>query len=213
MATWIVPPNHRDLAPERYHSGYKPNVIQPIEAVIYHFTTGLKASGTKRWLTTEDDAFLSCHFLVSRGGTVWQMIPLEERGAHAGGSSSKLFGRGNVNGRTIGIEMMNVGPLHVDDAGELVDAYNRPFKGSPVSAGGSKINGEPYPSRMWEAYPTDLLDSVCKLTAQLCKHFPILLNDPLTRLVGHEHVDPKRKSDPGPAFPWEIIRRAATREF
>lgn len=209
ITTWLVPETQRDLAPERYHAGYKPNVIEPVEAVIYHYTASVSAKGTARWLTMEDDVFLSVHFLIERDGTTRQFIPLEERGAHAGGKSSKLFGTGNVNGRTIGVEVMNVGPLRVGPEGELVTFAGGAFKGVPVSAGGQKINGEAYPSTMWEAYGPEQVDALCNLTSSLCAHFQLLAGDPDGRLIGHEHVDPSRKADPGPAFPWEIVRSAA----
>lgn len=209
VTRWIVPESYRKLAPDRYHEGYKPSTIKDIEAVIVHYTASTKPGATRRWLTTDDDVFVSVHFTVERDGRTWQMIPLDERGAHAGGKSSKLFGKGNVNGRTIGIEIMNVGPLEFKD-GELwtTGRFAKEFKGAPISAGGSRPErDDDYPYTSWEAYPPKQIDGVVKLLTKLVDEFPILKIDPHKRITGHENVDPSRKIDPGPAFPWEIVRR------
>lgn len=202
---WIVPEEQRKLAADRYCSGYKPHVVKPVEAVIIHYTGSMSFSGTRRWLTDEDEHFLSVHFLVSRDGEVSQQIPLDERGAHAGGASSKLFGEGNVNGRTIGVELMNVGPILEAD-GRLQTLSRRPFTFAPTSAGGDRPTGGTYPYTEWEAYPSTQLSPLVGLLKQLVREFPDLKSDPCGQVIGHENVDPSRKMDPGPAFPWELVR-------
>jgi N-acetyl-anhydromuramyl-L-alanine amidase AmpD len=202
---WLVPEEQRKLAADRYYTGYKPHIIQPIEAAILHYTGSVSFSGTRKWLTDEDDTFLSVHFLIPRDGEVWQHIPLNERGAHAGGATSRLFGKGNVNGRTVGIELMNVGPV-VEQGGELQTLSKRPFKFSATCAGGDRPTGGKYPYESWEAYPPAQLSSLVGLLKQLVLEFPILAEDPFSRVTGHENVDPTRKLDPGPAFPWELVR-------
>jgi len=204
---WLVPEKDQDLAADRYHPGYKPGVIQDVEAVIVHYTGSQSARGTRRWLTMDDEVFVSVHFIVERDGTVKQLIPLDERGAHAGGKSSKLFGKGNVNGRTIGIELMNVGPL-VEKDGDFVTLSGKPFTGSGVSAGGRHPGRDSdYPHTSWEAYGPAQLDALVELLKKLAAEFPILGTDPIARVTGHENVDPTRKMDPGPAFPWDIVRK------
>lgn len=206
MKRWLVPDKHRDLAADRYHPGYKPTVIQPVEAVIIHYTGSTKAGATRNWLTMDDDVFVSVHFILERDGTVKQLIPLDERGAHAGGRTSKLNGKGNVNGRTIGIEIMNVGPIEENGEGELVTIgrHSKPFQGTGVSAGGKHPGlGTDYRYTMWEAYGPKQLDSLCTLMRQLADEIPALNNR--KAWTGHENVDPTRKMDPGPAFPWTVV--------
>lgn len=209
MQQWLVEEKFRKLAAERYHDGYKAAVIQPVDAVVYHYTGSTRASGTARWLTMDDDYFISVHFLVERDGTVRQFIPLNERGAHAGGKTSKLFGGGNVNGRTIGIEIMNVGPI-VPDGDGWKTLSKKKFDGVGVSAGGKHPGRDSnYEHTQWEAYGPEQMAALVGLTKQLCTEFPILLQGLEERLTGHENVDPSRKTDPGPAFPWKIIHDAA----
>lgn len=205
MEKWIVPELDRHLAADRYHAGHKPEVIQEVEAVIIHFTGSKSPTGTRKYLTKDDENFVSVHFIDERNGTMKQTIPLDERGAHAGGRTSRLFGKGNVNGRTLGIEMMNVGPL-VFVGKDLKTVSGKDFYGAPTSAGGARPSrGDDYPHTSWEAYPPRQLDALVKLLKKLVIEFPILETDPHSRITGHENVDPSRKMDPGPAFPWEII--------
>lgn len=49
-----------------------------------------------------------------------------------------------------------------------------------------------------DPYPEVQLDVGAELVASLCGRFAI----PLNRVVGHEHVAPGRKVDPGADFPW-----------
>jgi N-acetyl-anhydromuramyl-L-alanine amidase AmpD len=209
MTRWIVEERYRDPAPDRYYAGYKPNIIKPVEAVIYHYTASTKPGATRRWLTMDDEVFVSSHFIVERSGVVWQLVPLDERAAHAGGRSSKLFGQGNVNGRTIGIEIMNVGPL-VPRGDDYFTLSGKRFDGAMVCAGGKHPGRDAdYEHTVWEAYSPMQLDAVADLTKKLCQEFPILTQGHEDRLTGHENVDPTRKTDPGPAFPWKLMYDAA----
>jgi N-acetyl-anhydromuramoyl-L-alanine amidase len=53
------------------------------------------------------------------------------------------------------------------------------------------------------AYADDQYASLCGVLAALLGAYPGLDAD---RIVGHEHVAPGRKTDPGPAFDWERLR-------
>lgn len=206
VTPWLVPKSDRDLASDRYHAGYKPHVIEDIEAVIMHYTGSTSPRGTRKWLTMADDVFVSVHFIVERDGTIKQLIPLDERGSHAGGRTSKLFSKGNVNGRTIGIELMNVGPLAEKGSTEFTTLSGKNFFGPGISAGGSRPErDDDYPHTLWEAYTPAQIDSTVELLKKLADEFPVLKSDPHARITGHENVDPTRKMDPGPAFPWEIV--------
>lgn len=41
------------------------------------------------------------------------------------------------------------------------------------------------------------------LIQQLQTHYPAIRN----RITGHEHIAPQRKTDPGPAFDWDILQQ------
>jgi len=201
---WLGPEYQRRPSPNKYWSGYKPDMIQPIEAVIYHYTASVGTAGTISWLC-DSTSKASAHFVIARDGTRYQLVPLTERAWHAGGVSSFMFNNQNVNGRTIGIEIMNVGPLVQKNGVIYSVAENKEFNGPGASGGGPPK----YQYTMWEAYADEQIKAVIELTKILVREFPILAQDPVTRLIGHEDVDPTRKQDPGPLMPWDLIRSAA----
>jgi len=204
MIDWLGPEYIKKPSPNRYWAEYKPELIQSVEAIIFHYTASTGTAGTISWLCDKSSQ-ASAHFVIARDGTRYQLVPLTERAWHAGGKSSTLFGLPNVNGRTIGIEIMNVGPLVQRDTMIYSIAENRIFTGPGVSGGPPK-----YPHSMWEAYTTKQIDVLTNLTKLLITEFPIVKTDLTTRLIGHEDVDPTRKMDPGPAFPWEVLRQAVS---
>lgn len=202
--TWIVPADHRKLTPNRYHAGNRPALVLPVELVVIHYTAAAGESGSLAWLTNTQ-AMASAHFLIGRSGELWELAPLEDRTWHAGGASSRWRGQ-PPNPRSIGIELANVGPLTKRPAaGEpdrLVDANGRVFTGEVFTApdGG-----------LWEAFPEAQLAALDVLARELLARFPALAEalppeGQLPRWCGHADVDPKRKVDPGPAFPWARIR-------
>jgi AmpD protein len=54
------------------------------------------------------------------------------------------------------------------------------------------------------AYEDAQYDTLAAVVAALCDAYPRLAPD---RLVGHSDISPGRKTDPGPAFDWELARR------
>ena len=202
--TWIAPPERRKLTPNRYHAGNRPELLLPVELVVIHYTAAAAESGSLAWLT-DNRALASAHFLIGRSGDLWELAPLEDRTWHAGGASSRWRGQ-PPNPRSVGIELANVGPLTKRPAAgvpdRLVDANGRVFTGEVFSApdGG-----------LWEAFPEAQLAALDGLARELLARFPALAEasppeGQLARWCGHADVDPKRKVDPGPAFPWPRLR-------
>jgi N-acetylmuramoyl-L-alanine amidase len=177
-----------------------PNVyrddVAPVELVVMHYTAAGSASGSAKWLCSPE-AKASAHFVVERDGRVWQLADTDHRTWHAGGASSNWNGR-RVNGRSIGIELANWGPL---DGSRLQTHTGAAYKG-PAPFVDDK-------GQAWEPYPQAQLDAAERLVRWLVGLYPTLrLPSPggLPRLCGHQDVDPTRKRDPGPAFPWAVAR-------
>ncbi|MEC5290052.1 N-acetylmuramoyl-L-alanine amidase [Aurantimonas sp. C2-6-R+9] len=76
------------------------------DMLILHYTGMGTGEGAVRWLC-DPQSGVSCHYLVHEDGRVVQMVPEEQRAWHAGEGSWR--GRGDVNSRSIGIEIVNVG--------------------------------------------------------------------------------------------------------
>ena len=85
--------------------GDRPSGAQ-IELVVIHYTAMANAEAAlERLCGSEFD--VSAHYLVGRDGTVFRIVREDKRAWHAGAGS--WAGRGDVNSRSIGIELDNDG--------------------------------------------------------------------------------------------------------
>jgi N-acetylmuramoyl-L-alanine amidase len=76
------------------------------ELVVLHYTAMTDAGAAERALC-DPAREVSCHWLIARDGTVTALVDEERRAWHAGAGS--WGGRGDVNSRSIGIELDNDG--------------------------------------------------------------------------------------------------------
>ncbi len=76
------------------------------ELIVLHYTQMVSAQAALARLC-DPLSEVSAHYLIGRGGQVWQMVAEELRAWHAGAGSWQ--GRGDVNSRSIGIELDNDG--------------------------------------------------------------------------------------------------------
>ncbi|NLS04676.1 N-acetylmuramoyl-L-alanine amidase [Rhizobium sp. P32RR-XVIII] len=88
-------PNHGERA-----GGRKPDMI------ILHYTGMPSHQEALAWLC-RDESQVSSHYFVHESGDVVQLVPEERRAWHAGKSS--WHGEGDINSRSIGIEIANAG--------------------------------------------------------------------------------------------------------
>lgn len=189
---WLNYP--RRESPNCYKAGS--SNCRPVELLVLHYTAGYSGKSSVGWLTNPA-AKASAHFVVDRDGSITQLVSLKDRAWHAGGATSRWRGMG-PNPISWGIEIANLGPLKAE-SGRLWDAYGKRYDGPTyVDSTG----------RHWEPYPEPQIVAVAKLVAELVALEPkLLVNDGpgLPRICGHQDVDPSRKLDPGPAFPWERV--------
>lgn len=209
--SWLVPETDRRLTPNRWHAGLRPTAIRPIEGVVYHYTASSGLEGTVRWLRSPVSK-ASAHFVIGRDGELLQLAPLTDRCWHAGGAPTgvgvKFRGAGAVNNRTLGIELVNIGPL------ERIRGVLQTVYGSTYDSARFGLFEGPHPLprvkyRLWQPFPEEQLRTLERLVSLLVAEFPVL--EDLDRHVGHEDVDPTRKMDPGPAFPWSRVFAAVER--
>lgn len=78
------------------------------ELVVLHHTAMLTAEAALERLC-DPAAEVSAHYLVAEDGRTWRLVPETGRAWHAGAGS--WGGAGDVNSRSIGIELANAGPL------------------------------------------------------------------------------------------------------
>jgi N-acetyl-anhydromuramyl-L-alanine amidase AmpD len=80
-----------------------------IDLIILHCTEGAWASAL-RWLTTKDATPVSAHYMIGKDGRLVQMVAVNDVAYAAGGTKEKPSswrGRGDVNGRSVNIELEN----------------------------------------------------------------------------------------------------------
>lgn len=206
--SWLVPESQRELTPYRYHEGKRPASVGPVEVVVIHWTAspaadydvrrGANEHRLREWLAGRGGRN-STHIVVLRDGLALQGAPLTDRCWHAGQSSWALGaaageGPSAVNGRSIGIDLENVGPLERRALGH-VDTYGGRYLG-PMP---SQVGGSPH-----EPFTRPQVEALLGLIPDIVAAFPVLADG--RRWVGHRDVAPGRKVDPGPAFPWRLLR-------
>jgi N-acetylmuramoyl-L-alanine amidase len=164
------------------------NQDQRVRFLVLHFTDG-DFEHSLALLTRPSDRPVSAHYLVSRAGddgrprpTVFRLVDEGRRAWHAG--PSRWQGRNNLNDSSIGIEIVYSPDCRDRDP-------EHPAEGDA---------GCRYPD-----YPADQIAIVQTLCRQILARHPEI--DP-ARVVGHADIQPERKPDPGPRFPWRDFARA-----
>lgn len=165
---------------------------------VIHYSVTETAEATKRVLDYRD--FVSCHLTIDKTGRIIQMVPFDRVAFHCGGS--EYMGRRDCNKFSLGIEVSNPGPLLKMPDGSYQTTYKKPWTGNVVEAW--HPNDESQRGwRYWAEYSQTELD--------LCAHIVTLwkLEYGLVDVVGHDEiaVPVGRKSDPGPAYPIDWLRK------
>lgn len=96
------------MQPVRHPSpnfGERRDGLRP-ELVVLHYTAMPDAASALDRLCSSDFE-VSAHYLIARDGTLYQLVDEEMRAWHAGGGDWR--GQGDVNSRSIGIELDNPG--------------------------------------------------------------------------------------------------------
>ncbi len=181
-----------------------PNVSGPlkgIEFVILHFTEGQSAQVAVNILTKKASK-RSAHLVVGRDGAITQLVPFNITAWHTGPSSWK--DRRGLAPYSIGIELDNAGPMVAKD-GRWLSSFGKAYPPDQVFRGPHKFGGK---YRAWHIFPFVQVEATIEAVAALVMTYGSL------EILGHDDISPKRKWDPGPAFPMELLRGAvAARTF
>lgn len=159
----------------RWYGMYVPRVG------MIHYNAGTWES-TRDWLTS-DASKASYHFLIRRhSGDITQFVPTEEA-AWAVLDNVSWDGRNKWNGRMVHVCLENFGQLDADGKTRGIEV---PPEWRYVDTDGAKHH----------RYMAGELDKCFILCRYLTRELGI------EKWVRHSDVDPDRKVDPGPNFPW-----------
>lgn len=191
------------------------------DIAIIHYSSGYSVKSCHDTLAKRK---LSVHNSVERDGKVYQHLDYKNRGLHAG--YGQWGGKGNMNGRSFGVEVINfgwgfegTGELKYNKFGPTKDELKQDDNGSwhrveTYMKNGKEISTrvitkqkmskfpdhrEEHQDKLWSEFTKEQIDSTHWLIWEWMSQNPNII---LENVLGHEHVTPHRKTDPGPAWPW-----------
>lgn len=169
--------------------------IVPRYLVIHYSGSGTTA-GTIETLTKEGSG-KSAHLVIGRDGEVVQLASFNQRAWHCGLSQWKEIV--NLNNESIGIELVNWGPLTQTKDGRFLSYLGAQVMDAADGPVPHKNGGRP---RYWHQYTPPQIARCVDIARELVRHYGIL------EVLGHDDIAPARKLDPGPAFPMDALRAA-----
>ncbi len=182
--------NVKKMIPSPNHGGeFKEG---DLDTIVIHYTGGPYKQSINT--LTNPRVRASAHVVVDRDGSVTQLVPFNLIAWHAG--KSYYRGRTGFNNFSIGIEIVNSGPL--TKSGNVFRSwYGEAF--SPTEVIEAVHRNETRP-RYWHIYTPEQIETVTELSQLLIETYG------LKYILGHEEIAPGRKLDPGPAFPLDKLR-------
>lgn len=178
-----------NLLPSKAHSG--PFKEPPTLLVMHYTASGPGALNDATHFARRDKTEASAHLIVGRDGEIFQSVSLLNIAHHAGRSMWR--GRTRCNQFSIGIEVDNWGGLTYDEHGQYRAWPGTIVKEDLVFQGRHKNGGD---IDAWERYLEQQLLVLDEVVEEILKTYPWIVD-----VVGHDDIAPKRKTDPGPAFP------------
>jgi N-acetylmuramoyl-L-alanine amidase len=162
--------------------------------IIIHYTSGSSLQSAVTWLTNPTSQ-VSSHLVIGRNGDVAQLLPFNTIGWHAGVS---IWGQyTQLNSYSVGIELDNAGIMK-RSGNQWVSEFGKVYPDSEVVVAAHKAN--PGVTYGWHTFTDVQLKTTAEVVAAL------ILTYGFREILGHDEIAPKRKWDPGPAFPMEQFR-------
>ncbi len=168
------------------------------DLLVIHCTAGQSAKAAVEWLTTAKSK-ASAHLVISRTGEITQLLPFDTIAFHTGRSEWK--GRIDLANRSLGIELDNPGRLK-KAGGKWIAWFKREYPQMDLIKAIHKNDTMEYG---WHKYSEIQIEVTTEVAGILVRHYSI------TDVVGHDEISPRRKWDPGPAFPMESFREEVSR--
>lgn len=164
------------------------------DSIVIHYTAGGSAESAVQTLSNPE-VKASAHLVVGRQGEIYQLVPFDTVAWHAG--RSRWQGRSGYNKYAVGIEIDNAGRLEPNGNGGFVSWFNKLYDPEDVIEATHRNESRP---TFWHRFTEPQIERVFELCRLLSRTYPI------REILGHEEIAPKRKIDPGPAFPLDRLR-------
>lgn len=171
--------------------------LQEMDTIIIHYTAGRNAESSVNYLCNED-VKASAHLVIGRMGEIYQLVPFDTIAWHAG--KSHYGNRSGYNKYSIGIEIDNAGPLEKSGT-EYISWFGGRYQSNDAILATHPNESKP---RYWHTYTQAQIEACRQVCELLIKNKQYNINT----ILGHEEIAPKRKSDPGPAFPLDKLRNS-----
>jgi N-acetylmuramoyl-L-alanine amidase len=170
--------------------------ITPEIIVVHDTASRLEKFNAANYLR-DNKRGVSVQFVVETDGTITQQVPTNRRAGHAG--KSTYHGLGDVNGFSIGIEIVNPGKMtRVDD--EIARAwFGQIFKIKDYKI--EEITTDEHGHGLWMPYTEEQITAVLAICEACFEYYPSLMD-----VQPHWYISPGRKIDTNPLFPLEQIR-------
>ncbi|MBY0363416.1 MAG: N-acetylmuramoyl-L-alanine amidase [Phreatobacter sp.] len=172
-----------------------PHGGQPLQPryLVLHYTAGLSVGSAIDWFL-DPRAKASAHLVLGQQGEAIQMMAFDRTCWHCGPSAWQ--GLSGLNSHAIGIEMVNAGKLTRGAAGGW-----RTWTGAAIPDDQVVVARHRHEAREagWHAYPDGQIEAVVAIGKALHAAYGF------AAVLGHEEIAPRRKVDPGPAFPLAVV--------
>ncbi len=172
-----------------------------VDVLVYHFTTSTNINSTTAWFNNPS-AKASAHFVIDYDGSIFQMVKEENSAWHVGGCTLP-DGSHLANCRSIGVEIENWGQMLKHADGHLYNQVSG-AQYDPDIHGPAFIDAK---GHYWMPYTQEQVDACIALGESLDKHHKFKY------IVSHEEIaiidgsTLRFKSDTGPAFPLDRVRK------
>lgn len=192
----------------------------PKDMIVLHFTAGSNAAGAyNAWISSPLE--VATAYLVERDGTIFECFHPKYWAYHLGISGAANAGYRHDK-RSIGIEIVNVGPLSEDKANpNQLNWWPNEYrtKWCTKGQGGNFLAASYRQYHYYATYPDPQIAAVKGLVDQLCSQFSIPKRMPLagkrtefdmryfstfSGVATHQNFRAD-KFDVGPAFPWPVL--------
>jgi len=156
--------------------------------LVIHYTAGQSADAAVSWLASKESK-ASAHVVIGRDGSITQLVPFNRVAFHAGVSS--WDGIKGLSPYSIGFELDNAGRLK-RVGNSWVSWFGRVYPEDEILVAAHKHDPVIYG---WHTYTEAQIQSAIELGSALFARYDLL------DVIGHDDIAPRRKWDPGPAFP------------